>query len=146
MVLPSHVAWYQKKPTDRKWGLAVVTSIKVNVFEQWWYKRVLILFTGLFQNVLYLAKCGQKCLNKYPKMQQCRDCPLSFHGNQNQETWKLPKGSNPCINPLDPTDFHPLCGISPWFPEISSKFGEHVQIQMLTQTYLFMETKLFLFH
>ena len=82
MVLPFHVACYQRNPTDRKWGLAVVTSLKVNVFERDDIRGFPMLFTGgLFQNVLYLAKFGQKCLNKCPKMQQCRDCVLSFHGN-----------------------------------------------------------------
>ena len=76
-----------EKPTDRKWGLAVVTSIKVNVFECDELRGFLILFTGgLFQNVLYSAKFWQKCLNKCPKMQQYSDCSLSYHGIQNQET------------------------------------------------------------
>ena len=26
------------------------------------------------------------------------------------------------VNPLDPIDFHPMCGISPGFPKILSKF------------------------
>ena len=39
----------------------------------------------------------QKCNNVGPKMQQCRDCPLSFHGNRNQDTWKLSRESNACI-------------------------------------------------
>ena len=29
------------------------------------------------------------------------------------------------LNPLDPTDFHPVCGISPWFPKISKQFPQN---------------------
>ena len=30
------------------------------------------------------------------------------------------------INPLDPTDFHPVCGISPWFPKMSTKCTQNL--------------------
>ena len=68
MVLPLHVACYQRNPRDRKWGLAIVTSLKVNVFERDDIRGFPMLFTGgLFQNVLYLAKFRQKCFEQMSK-------------------------------------------------------------------------------
>ena len=46
---------------------------------------------------IYKAEIGQRGLNKCPKMQQCRECPLSFHGNQQQGTLSLFRESSPGI-------------------------------------------------
>ena len=91
MVLPFHVAYYQSNLIGGNWALAVVTSVIVNVFEH--DVRILVkegllshLLEFLFQTAIYLVEIGQKCLNKYPKTQQCKDCLLSSHGNRNQGT------------------------------------------------------------
>ena len=49
------------------------------------------------------------------------------------------------INPLDPTDIHAMCEISPWLPKMSPKFPQNfLKIERLTQRYLFINTTLFL--
>ena len=81
------MACYQSdlRPIDKRWALAVVTSIIVNTFKvmlnSFSQKGFLFICVGgLFQDGKYIAKIliGQKGLNKCPKMQQCRDCPFSF--------------------------------------------------------------------